>query len=360
MAGENEREAGRGAGRAREGARRRAPGVSGGSGASGPSGASGAGSEGAAGSAGSAGDRLDAAADRTEAARRDRTRARDRARVRSAETAAAEDFDPLRIRPYVSLPDPETTAASPDPTGAALPPLRRRPLPAADADPARPYDDGSPAHDAHAPETHEGPGDHPAPARRHRSAGLLLAGAGALAAVTAATVFAVGLLSSATDGPTRDRAVPGDLASPYADPTKPAPPSAKASVSPTHSPSAPAGPTASSSRAVRSAPRPPSSPPPSTARATGSVDTRTPSSSPSSRRSPGTRLRQGDRGPQVAELQGRLAQLYLYVGERDGAYTSEVTAAVVRYQWARGLREDTPGTYGRQTRRSLEAETTEP
>ncbi|MDG4862460.1 peptidoglycan-binding protein, partial [Streptomyces sp. T-3] len=35
-------------------------------------------------------------------------RASDAARdVRSAEAAAAEDFDPLRIRPYVSLPDAE-------------------------------------------------------------------------------------------------------------------------------------------------------------------------------------------------------------------------------------------------------------
>ncbi|MEU1115236.1 MULTISPECIES: peptidoglycan-binding domain-containing protein [unclassified Streptomyces] len=263
----------------------------------------------------------------------------------------------------MSLPDPETSAASsPDPTGAAPPPppLRRRPLPGPDAEPARqPYDDGL-GLGLPDPEIHERPGDHPEPARRRRAAGLLLAGAGAVAALTAATVFAVGLLSSATDGPTRDRALPGDPASAYADPTKPAPPSAKASGSPTHSPSAPPSPTSSSSTAVRSAPRSPSSPPPSTARATGSVEPRTPSSSPSSRRAPDSTLRQGDRGPQVEELQGRLAQLYLYVGERDGSYTSEVTAAVLRYQWARGLRDDTPGAYGRQTRRSLEAETTEP
>ncbi|MEU6989262.1 peptidoglycan-binding domain-containing protein [Streptomyces sp. NPDC046465] len=71
-------------------------------------------------------------------------------------------------------------------------------------------------------------------------------------------------------------------------------------------------------------------------------------------------LREGDKGARVAELQARLAQLYLYIGERDGIYTSQVTDAVSRYQWARGLRDDAPGEYGRQTRHSLESETTEP
>ncbi|MEV7191369.1 peptidoglycan-binding domain-containing protein [Streptomyces sp. NPDC093510] len=71
-------------------------------------------------------------------------------------------------------------------------------------------------------------------------------------------------------------------------------------------------------------------------------------------------LREGDKGPRVAELQGRLAQLYLYVGERDGSYTSRVTDAVARYQWARGLTDDAQGVYGRETRRSLESETSEP
>ncbi|NEA01192.1 peptidoglycan-binding protein, partial [Streptomyces sp. SID10116] len=100
----------------------------------------------------------------------------------------------------------------------------------------------------------------------------------------------------------------------------------------------------------------PSSVPPSTARATGSVEA---SASPPRGTADAT-LRQGDKGTQVRELQGRLAQLYLYVGERDGSYTYEVTAAVRRYQWARGLRDDAPGVYGRETRRSLESETTEP
>ncbi|MFD4633825.1 peptidoglycan-binding protein [Streptomyces sp. NPDC058284] len=193
---------------------------------------------------------------------------------------------------------------------------------------------------------------------------VLLAGAGGAAAVVAAAVFAAGLLASATDRPTRDRTLPGDPVSAYADPTKPAPPSAKSSEAasrtlsaPRTSRHAPPPPPPSPERSRRSAPRS-SSPPPSAARATGSVGT-SPSPSPPPEATDVT-LREGDRGRQVAELQARLAQLYLYVGELDGSYTSQVTDAVSRYQWARGLTDDTRGEYGPQTRRSLESETTDP
>uniref|UniRef100_UPI000AB5E9F1 peptidoglycan-binding domain-containing protein n=1 Tax=Streptomyces alboniger TaxID=132473 RepID=UPI000AB5E9F1 len=98
--------------------------------------------------------------------------------------------------------------------------------------------------------------------------------------------------------------------------------------------------------------------PPSTARATGSVGAE-PSRTPPGPSAPAV-LREGDEGPAVAELQGRLAQLHLYTGERDGTYSRAVTVAVLRYQWARDLTSDPPGAYGRQTRRSLESETEEP
>ncbi|CAM5506523.1 hypothetical protein SALBM135S_04594 [Streptomyces alboniger] len=110
---------------------------------------------------------------------------------------------------------------------------------------------------------------------------------------------------------------------------------------------------------TRSSEPPPSSssPPPPTARATGSVRT-----TPPPRREPTARppLAEGDEGPAVAELQARLAQLHLYTGEADGAYTRQVSEAVTHYQLARGLTEDPRGAYGRETRRSLEAETEEP
>ncbi|MEV0256589.1 peptidoglycan-binding protein [Streptomyces sp. NPDC050732] len=283
----------------------------------------------------------------------------DRARARSAAASAAEDFDPLRIRPYVSLPDPDTTtpaertqrAERAECAGADT-----APLPARSAhltQPPLPFQDAEPAPESAPPEKS---------ARNRRLALLAGAGAGAAAAVVAAGVFAVGLLSSATDGPTRDRALPGDPASAYADPTKPAPPSARRSVSaslsrtPSVAPSTPRVHLPPSATPTRSAPSAPSAPP-STARATGSAG---PSASAPPREAADATLRQGDKGARVAELQGRLAQLYLYVGERDGVYTSRVTDAVARYQWARGLTDDARGEYGRETRRSLESETSEP
>ncbi|MFK4064376.1 peptidoglycan-binding protein [Streptomyces sp. NPDC029674] len=201
------------------------------------------------------------------------------------------------------------------------------------------------------------------PGRNRRLA--LAVGAGAVAAVAAVTVFAMGLLSSAVDGPARDRALPGDPASAYADPTKPAPPSAKrsGSVSPPGTPSV--VPRTPSARNVAPPPSPtPTRSAPSPTPTVGATGTVGPSASPTSpprrRESADATLREGDRGARVAELQDRLAQLYLYVGDRDGTYTSRVTDAVARYQWARGLTDDARGEYGRETRRSLESETREP
>ncbi|MGA4848616.1 peptidoglycan-binding domain-containing protein [Streptomyces sp. G5(2025)] len=330
-------------------------------------------------------------------------------RTRSAEAAAAEDFDPLRIRPYVSLPDPEAKTPAPDAedvrsvdgggggateaaeaaftahlsptnptngpghlptkTPATPPPLPRPPAtkaPAPDTEDARGFEGGGAAGAA----AHLGPADPASPARsarrRRRRRYVLLGGASAIAAVTAGAVFATGLFSSAADRPTRDRALPGASASAFGDPGKPAPPAAKRAASPTsatpRTPSTTPRDTTPPPAPTRSAPQPSPSPsrssssaPPSTGRATGSADA-TPPREPST----AVPLSQGDRGPEVAELQGRLAQLYLYVGERDGSYTRQVTAAVLRYQWARGLTSDEPGAYGRQTRRSLESETREP
>ncbi|MEW2388466.1 peptidoglycan-binding domain-containing protein [Streptomyces venezuelae] len=295
----------------------------------------------------------------------------DRVRARSVAAAAAADFDPLRIRPYVSLPEPAGSSAecSGDEGGvAAGRPLTASPdagrftsyaNPETDTKPDPGADPGADTKTEPAVDPHEDADPHETRRLRKRPLALL-AVTGAVAAVTAATVFAVGLLSSASDGPTRDRTLPDDLTSAYADPTKPAAPSAHTSASSSRALSAPASarPSRSASptrSALPPSPRP-SSGPPSTARATGSVDT---SASPP-RGTAGATLRQGDKGAQVTELQGRLVQLYLYVGEVDGSYTYEVTAAVRRYQWARGLRDDAPGEYGRETRRSLESETTKP
>ncbi|POX36134.1 peptidoglycan-binding protein, partial [Streptomyces sp. Ru73] len=65
-------------------------------------------------------------------------------------------------------------------------------------------------------------------------------------------------------------------------------------------------------------------------------------------------LSEGARGPEVAELQRRLAQLDLYAGPADGRYDDGVTAAVARYQRTYGETGDPPGVYGPATRTSLE------
>ncbi|WJV49062.1 peptidoglycan-binding domain-containing protein [Streptomyces flavofungini] len=262
--------------------------------------------------------------------------------TRSAEAAAAEDFDPIRIRPYVTLPEPS----------APLPALSSAPLP-----PQLPQ-----GTDSGATEAASGP---ERSARRGR--GALYAGAGLV--VAAAAVFTGGVMSGdAGDGAGgdggggRDRALP-DLADGTPDRTakEPAPrdapgaapaPSASAHPrsSPTRTPSATAPRSVPVRTSVRESPAP--SPSRTTARATGSVGpppSRTPSAAPT--------LRSGDRGPEVAELQRRLRQLYLYVGPLDGHYTPPVTDAVSRYQGARGIRTDPQGTYGPATRRSLESET---
>ncbi|WP_410539636.1 peptidoglycan-binding domain-containing protein [Streptomyces sp. KL2] len=70
-------------------------------------------------------------------------------------------------------------------------------------------------------------------------------------------------------------------------------------------------------------------------------------------------LREGDSGPEVAELQRRLRQIQgIYPGgDVDGRYDAEVAEAVARYQQWYGIRGDEEGVYGDDTRRDLEART---
>ncbi|MFK8912655.1 peptidoglycan-binding protein, partial [Streptomyces sp. YS-3] len=68
-------------------------------------------------------------------------------------------------------------------------------------------------------------------------------------------------------------------------------------------------------------------------------------------------LRRGDSGPEVAELQDRLAQLTIYNGRIDGRFNSKTENAVRTYQSYMGLESDPPGVYGPETRRALEAQT---
>ncbi|MEN8655156.1 peptidoglycan-binding domain-containing protein [Streptomyces sp. 21So2-11] len=293
---------------------------------------------------------------------------------RAAEIAAAEDFDPLRIRPYVTLPDPDTQDdavsagdadagdADGDTDGA------RRGAPGA-AYPGQLAPDGprgprptvpvGPVQDRLPP----GPGVEP-PVRRRGRPALWLVVAGAVATATVGTVaFAGGLFSADND---QDRALPATVTSapgPSDEPVAPASASAtadRASKAPSApaaaSPSAPPPPsrtpsadlTPSASKTVEAPP----APPPSTAQATGTVDTAPEQAADA--------LSMGDSGPEVVELQDRLGQVWLYQGPGDGSYTTDVEQAVRTYQLYMSIEGDPEGTYGPHTRRALEASTKEP
>ncbi|MEU5997162.1 peptidoglycan-binding protein [Streptomyces sp. NPDC047197] len=287
--------------------------------------------------------------------------------ARSADAAAAEDFDPLRIRPYVTLPEPGPATAEPEPGPApalALPPETVAPPRSADvglfaagsasdgAPPPRPYDDA--LYD-------DVPYDDESEPRRGRTG--LYAGVGAAMAVVAVAVLATLLL--APDRPHRDEALP-DAPTRAVDAPSDSATGAASKAPPSRSPSQPSSsstpdkttrpptPSPSSSPSGTASAEQRTTPPPSrsTARATGSVEPAPPTT--------GGVLSRGDKGPEVKELQQRLQQLYLYMGEPNGMYNAPVADAVARFQYARGTQRDGEGVYGARTRAALEAETTEP
>ncbi|MEW2514357.1 peptidoglycan-binding domain-containing protein [Streptomyces sp. NPDC046870] len=73
---------------------------------------------------------------------------------------------------------------------------------------------------------------------------------------------------------------------------------------------------------------------------------------------PGT-LRQGDTGPEVAELQRRLLRVpdVYRDGSTSGTYDTTLTEAVARFQLWYGVSGDETGVYGNDTRRALESRT---
>lgn len=270
--------------------------------------------------------------------------------ARTAEAAAAEDFDPLRIRPYVEL-EPGDADTAVVPVSVAVPG----------------FSDDASASTMRLAAVPSGAGASPdVPPRSGRRRRVALLGvAGAVVTVVAAAGFASGLFSY--DTPSRDGALPDAVRAsvPEASPTSA---SASPSTSTSSSPPAPAAPappppsatpSPSRSSAASSTPSPSATPSqtPTTERATGSAEA-TGDESDDARQN--ETLRRGDEGPEVTELQLRLTQLALYVGNADGDYDNQVEESVRRYQWARGITADDLGVYGGATRTSLEAETTEP
>ncbi|QOV41083.1 peptidoglycan-binding protein [Streptomyces ferrugineus] len=299
--------------------------------------------------------------------------------ARTAEAAAAEDFDPLRIRPYVELegedaaetmqlrptaptsgsaarPSPPSAPALPTPLAATAPSPSTQDLSLFEPD-ATPDDEAGAAR-----------AEEPAGTPRHRRTILLGAG-GALVAVITAASLASGMFSY--EAPQRHTALPDDLrVSVPALPTSATPESSaatetgtatesaspSASGSPTESPSA--SPSPSRSRSTASPTPAPTTEPTSAPPSTEASDSQQESAAA---REPGPPvLQRGDRGPEVTELELRLTQLGLYTREARGTYNEGVEDAVSRYQWARGIQRDEYGVYDLETRQRLESETTEP
>ncbi|WP_328539026.1 peptidoglycan-binding domain-containing protein [Streptomyces sp. NBC_00344] len=253
-----------------------------------------------------------------------------------------EDFEPLRIRPYVTLPDPEPDPAD-DVVGAAYPTVPIAAAPVLEAEAA-------------------GPPDPPRPPGRRRRPFTVIAGGVAAVAALGTVAFAGGLFSA--DDTVRDQALPDTASSTPDDPVPPpaAPPSA-ASATPSAAPPAarpprpvtPSAPAAPAPRASAS-PTAAASPSPSapTARATAEI------SSPATRAPSAAVLQLGDSGPGVVELQQRMNQVYVYRAAPDGRYDADVEDAVRQYQSWLDIRSDPPGVYGPETRQALEATTQEP
>ncbi|MFG2548447.1 peptidoglycan-binding domain-containing protein [Streptomyces sp. NPDC048581] len=279
--------------------------------------------------------------------------------ARTAEAAAAEDFDPLRIRPYVEL---EGGADATMPLRPVPPAVEPTPAPTPSAQDLSLFEPETtpPPYDYEGNDEDDGDAT-PHRARRHRRTALLGVG-GALVAVVAAAGLASGLLSY--EKPTRDTALPDEVRA-----SVPAPSTSEGAQEP--SPAGPAtrsAPSSASASPTQSASPSPSrtSESPSPSRSTEPTTTpSTPQATASQEESAAAReptpatLRRGDRGPEVTELELRLTQLGLYTREARGNYNEGVEDAVTRYQWARGIQpEEGYGVYDLATRQMLESETT--
>ncbi|MER5277603.1 peptidoglycan-binding domain-containing protein [Streptomyces sp. NPDC002809] len=319
----------------------------------------------------------------------DRERAAEQQRIterhhaeRSAEMAAAEDFDPLRIRPYVTLGGEDAVTAASDDADPARPSRRHTPGgqpgdaattmplfldPAAPDAPPEAADPGGAADFAGTAILTTGPD--PVQPRRRRPFAALVAGA-AVVTVVGTAAFVGGLFDGDRNQEADlDQALPSTVASL---PEESVEPSASASVSASASasrrasgsPSASASASASAaSSASASSSRSASASPSQPAAASSPVATAGTSNpaavAPPAQSQGGTTLRRGDDGPEVDELQRRLQEAWVLAqGPIDDDYSERVEQAVREYQIWRNVQGDPEGVYGPNTRSVLEAATT--
>lgn len=294
---------------------------------------------------------------------------------RSADIAAAEDFDPLRIRPYVTLGGEDTAAAGPSrgqghaPGGQPGDAATTMPL---FLDPAGP----DPLPEATVPGGAAGftddtalltAGPDPVQPRRRRPFAALVAGA-AVVTVVGTAAFVGGLFNGDRDHEADlDQALPSTVASLPEESVEPAPESASASPSPSRttsgSPSASASATRSASpsasvSASRSASASPSRPADASSPAATAGSSNPAAVAPPAETQGGPTLKLGDSGPEVAELQRRLQEAWvLRDGPIDDEYSERVRSAVREYQIWRNIQGDPEGVYGPNTRQVLEGAT---
>ncbi|MFC8434594.1 peptidoglycan-binding domain-containing protein [Streptomyces sp. NPDC057253] len=283
--------------------------------------------------------------------------------ARTAEAAAAEDFDPLRIRPYVDLDDETTPVPQVPPTEQTMPLRPVPPAPAPEPHETRALPADLSPFQADTQATPDTPtAEHP---HRPRRRTVLLATAGAVVAVVAAAGIASGLFSY--ESPSRDEAAPQDVRPAVPDatttPASASPPPTTQSVRPPAAPpsrTASASPSASPSPSVSSASPSPSRSTAPTPTPTATTATDSAADSDAAREAAPQVLRRGSEGPEVVELELRLTQLGLYTRKASGHYNEGVEDAVRRYQWARGVQPAEYGVYDLVTRQHLESETSEP
>ncbi|GHD71992.1 peptidoglycan-binding protein [Streptomyces goshikiensis] len=277
-------------------------------------------------------------------------------------------FDPLRIRPYVSLPDPGQGEGPPpsQPVRGAVSPARPAAGPGPADTPAFGIPPVAPTHPAWPDETVPLRSVPPAPApapdgqstpasRRRRPLLPLALGAAAVVVLGSGAALAMGAFgdSGESDAALSDakpsapvvNAAPAAPSKTSASPTRR--PSASASASRSASPS----PSASASRSVSP------SPSTSTSRSTPPSPSASASRAPSSQApkpAPAQSLQYGDSGAEVERLQRLLASARLYRGKFNGMYDDRTENAVSEFQWRHEIFDDPWGVYGPATRKALE------
>ncbi|WP_415950605.1 peptidoglycan-binding domain-containing protein [Streptomyces sp. KLOTTS4A1] len=276
--------------------------------------------------------------------------------------AGAEGFEPLRIRPYVSLtpgePVPAQQPAGEDAT-LGLPLIHHRPA-GAEATEPHPADV-----DLFVPPAEAAAGDHPGGppdeeqlvhrtpgsgraarrAERDRRRKTLLTVCGAALAVVAVAGLAIAF-SSYGDDERRDEALPDIVSSAPAHSASPTPgESASESALPSESasPTESASPSASpSEKTSTSAPTP------------GTSGTSGPTTPKTSQPQDDGALRLGDSGSDVRQMQRMLRDLRAYKGQPHGQFDEETRDGVATFQAWAGIEDDPSGVYGPATRAALE------